>query len=140
MIPVVDEDSELGREADGLTPPVFEKGSGRDDDGGGDFFAGRIGRVERGRAAAARGVGGRRGSETWSGSREVVGLYGGEQGEGLEGFSEAHFISEDAAEFGAVEVPEPSDTEALIRAMRIKKLSSAEASFRYNSSLPALTL
>jgi hypothetical protein len=34
----------------------------------------------------------------------------------LESFTEAHFICENAAEFGAVEVPEPGDTEALIRA------------------------
>ena len=44
------------------------------------------------------------------------GLQGREQGEGLEGFAEAHFVGEDAAEFGAVEVPEPGDAEALVGA------------------------
>ena len=39
-----------------------------------------------------------------------------QQGEGLEGFTEAHFIGEDTAEFGAVEVPEPGDAESLIGA------------------------
>jgi hypothetical protein len=40
----------------------------------------------------------------------------GEQRKRLQGFSEAHFIREDAGELVAVEVPEPGDTEALIRA------------------------
>ena len=44
------------------------------------------------------------------------GLQGGEEGEGLKGFAEAHFVGEDAAEFGAVEVPEPGDAEALVGA------------------------
>ena len=34
----------------------------------------------------------------------------------MEGFAEAHFVGEDAAEFGAVEVPEPGDAEALVGA------------------------
>ena len=44
------------------------------------------------------------------------GLQGREQSEGLEGFAEAHFVGEDAAEFRAVEVPEPGDAEALVGA------------------------
>ena len=43
-------------------------------------------------------------------------LQPGEEREGLEGFAEAHFVGEDAAEFGAVEVPEPGDAKALVGA------------------------
>lgn len=43
-------------------------------------------------------------------------LQRGDEREGLEGFAEAHFVGEDAAEVVVVEIPEPSDTEALIRA------------------------
>ncbi len=41
---------------------------------------------------------------------------GGEQREGLRGFSQAHLIGEDATEAVGAQVPEPGDTEPLIRA------------------------
>src|SRR2546421_11501209 len=43
----------------------------------------------------------------------------------LEGFAEAHFVGEDAAELGAVEMPEPCGAEALIGAeLRIERRRS----------------
>ena len=41
---------------------------------------------------------------------------GAQEREGLEGFTEAHFVGEDAAELVPVEVPEPGGAEALIGA------------------------
>ena len=38
-----------------------------------------------------------------------------EQGEGLRGFAEAHFVGEDAPEFLAVQMPQPRDAELLVR-------------------------
>ncbi len=43
----------------------------------------------------------------------------GDEAEGLERFAEAHLVGEDAAELVVVEVPEPGDAEALIRAQQV---------------------
>lgn len=46
--------------------------------------------------------------------RSSAGGDGAEEGEGLEGFAEAHFVREDATELVTVQVPEPSGAEALV--------------------------
>ncbi len=118
VVAVVNENAEGGSEADGFAAPVFEERGGGDDERGGEDC-----RLPSGDCRLRGGDGGaaelKRGScgffqlGTFNFQRR---LDGGEEGEGLEGFTEAHFVGEDAAEFGAVEVPEPGDAESLIGA------------------------
>jgi hypothetical protein len=47
-----------------------------------------------------------------------------EAGEGLQGFAEAHFVGEDAAEAGAVEVEKPGDADLLVDPEGVFELGS----------------
>lgn len=124
VVRVVDEDAQFGCEAQGFATPVFEEGGGGDDERGSWSGGGRGardgGRVGRGRLNVER----RSSAENW-GFRyfqrgtflfQLRRLHGAEEREGLEGFAEAHFVGENAGQFGAVEMPEPGDAEALIGA------------------------
>lgn len=87
---LVDEGFEVGGEFGGFAAPVFDEGGGADDEGGGVDIRPRSGRTTCFEA--------------------------GNEGEGLEGFAEAHFVGEDAAELVGVEVVEPGDAGFLVGA------------------------